>query len=92
MTCAYATSRVYDFIGSRTREADLVEEGAARRLVDRRERVHFREAVLAADRISPDERKHVRTAAGHERLGGEALLRVAEMVSSGFSITISIFL
>ena len=72
----------------------LVKEGAARRLVERRERrerVHLREAVLAAEGISPDEWRHVRTASGHERLGredtlvrpvrpvGPALLWVAEV-------------
>ena len=44
------------------------EEGAARRLVERRERnerVQFREAVVTVERILPDEHRHVRTAAGH---------------------------
>ena len=61
---------MYDFIGSRIREADLVEEGAARQPVERRERVHFREA----ERISPNERRHIRTAAAHECLGWEYTL------------------
>ena len=51
-------------------------------------RVHFREGVLAAERIRRSEWGHVRTAAGHERLGREdtlvrpvglALRRVAEL-------------
>ena len=85
---------MYEFIGSRIREADFVEQDAARCFVkrhERRVRVHFREAVLAAEQFSPDELRHVRTTAGHERVGGEdtlvrpvrdvgpALLRVAEM-------------
>ena len=72
----------------------LVEERSARRLVERRERcqrVRLREAVLAAERVSPNEGRHVRPAAGHESFGGEdalvrsvgsvrpALLRVGEV-------------
>ena len=57
----------------------LVEKRSTCRLVERRERcqrVRLREAVLAAERVSPNEGRQVRPAAGHESLGGEdALVR-----------------
>ena len=76
---------MYDCFGSGIREADLVEEQ------EQHEQVHFWEAILTAEQISPNELRHVRMAAKRERLGGEdtivwpvppvrpAQLQVAEM-------------